>query len=147
MVSKALIQEIPRKLFEGDWLVDLENDIAHLEHHFQSAVGDYLWIRETHKLWIKTNPTDKDFAEVWVDYMDHEKRKTMLLPDEVSMPDRKMPPIAMKKLAARFVLKVREIGVRWLDPEKRTRLIWVVGIERMPDADYVFELEKRGALK
>lgn len=148
MVSKALIAEIPRKLFEGDWLVDLDNDITFLEQHFQCSVGDYLWIRETHRLTIKTDPTDPTFKEVHVEYLDGDKRKTDLLPEEVNFDDgRKIPPIAMKKLACRFVLKVREIGVQWADTDKRTRLIWVVGIERMPDAEYLLEQERRGVLK
>jgi len=140
MVSKAVVVEIPRKDFEGDWLIDLENDIQFLEHHFQCGVGDMLWVRESHRLHVKEK-------QVFVEYMDGERRLTSLLPGEVNFTDgRKIPPVAMKKLACRFILRVREIGVKWLDPDKRSRLVWIVGIERMADPEYVIELEKRGAL-
>lgn len=147
MVSKAIVLEIPKLLWEGDFLVDLENDIKFLEHHFQCGVNDMLWVRETHRLHIKTNPTDPEFRQVWVEYMDGETRQTTLLPEEVAFEGRKTPPIAMKKLACRFILRVKEIGVRWLDEAKKTRLVWVVGVERMPNVDYVLEQERRNALK
>lgn len=146
-VRQAVPVKIPKDIYEGDWLVDMDNDIDYLEHHFQCSVGDYLWLAEPHKLHLKTDATDPNFKEVWVDYDDAEKKKTMLLPEEVRFWDRRMPPLAMKKLASRLVFKVREIGVKWDNPEKRTQLYWIVGLERVPSADYVFELERRGALK
>lgn len=145
LVSKSLVQEVPRKLWEGDWLINLNDDIKFLEQHFCCGVGDYLYIREPHRLTVKTNVTDPNFKEVWVEYVDLEKRKTSLLPEEVKYPDRNMPPITMPKLACRYILKVRSIGVMWAD-DKKTRLVWVIGIERMPSAEYVLELEKRNAL-
>lgn len=147
MVSKALVCEIPKASWCGDFLIDLEDDKDFLEHHFQCQPGSYLWIREPHRLKIKTDATDPNFKEVWVHYDDGQSRKTTLLTDEVKHEDRHMPPIAMHKRSCRFILKVREIGVRWADPDKKTRLVWVVGIERMPDAEYVLEQERRGCLK
>lgn len=144
MVSKALVCEIPKTIWDGDWIVSMENDIKFLEKHFQSEVNDYLWIRESHKLSIKGTDLGR---EVWVEYVDGQKRKTGLLPEQVEYPDRKLPPIAMYKAACRHVLKVKEIESRWADQEKRTRLIWVVGIERVADPDYLFEQERRGCLK
>ncbi len=141
MVSKALVVEIPKKEWDSDWLVDMTNDIAFLEHHFQCGVGDYVWLREAHRLHICGGDRVK------VEYPDGEERFTTLLVEEVNFDGRKVPPVAMRKLACRHILKVREIGVRWADEAKRTRLIWVVGIERMPDAQHLLEQEKRGVLK
>lgn len=144
MVSKALVCEIPKHLWESDFFVDLDNDIKFLEHHFQCKPEDYLWVRESCRLSIKGTDLGR---EVWVEYCDGQKRKTTLLPEQVEYPDRKLPPIAMHKTSCRHVLKVKEIESRWADPDKRTRLIWVVGIERVADPDYLFEQERRGCLK
>ena len=146
LVSKALIQEIPKNQWEGDWLINLENDIKFLEDHFVCGVGDYLWIAETHRL----NLIEKEGSaiEVWSEYMDGEKRRVMIHPDHVPFKNgRKLPPVSMRREACRFMLKVKEIETRWADPDKRTRLIWVVGIERMPDVDLILDLHKRGILQ
>ena len=140
-MSKALIQEIPKSSWEGDWLINLENDIKFLEKHFVCEVGDYLWIAEAHRL----NVVDD---KVQAEYADGEKRFTTLNPDDVPLePGRKIPPIGMLREACRFILKVREIDVQWLPKDKRTGLIWVVGIERMPDVDLILDQYKRGRLK
>ena len=144
MVSKALVCEIPKHLWESDFFVDLDNDIKFLEHHFQCNPEDFLWIRESCRLSVKGTDLGR---EVWVEYNDGQKRKTTLLPEQVEHPDRKVPPIAMYKAACRYVLRVKEIDSRWLDKDKRTKLVWVIGIERIADPDYLFEQERRGCLK
>lgn len=147
LVSRAIVAEVPKPLWDTDWIVNMTNDIKFLDEHFMCEVGDYIWIQEQSRLTLKTDATDPNFKEIWVHYEDGQSRKTDLLPEEVKMLDRKIPPIMMKKRSCRFIVKVREIETIWADPEKRTRLIWVVGIERMPDAEYVLEQERRGCLK
>lgn len=145
-MSKALVQEIPNPLYQSDWLVNLEDDIKFLEHHFTCEVGDYLWIAEAHRL----NKLSRDDGEQFVqaEYMDGEKRITTLRPEDMPFDSgRKIPAIGMRRESCRFVLKVREIGVKWLDPDKRTKLVWVVAIERMPDVDLILNHYSRGILK
>lgn len=142
LVSKALAELIPKRLWEGDWLIDKENDIGFLESHFTCGVGDYLWIAERHRLHIID---DKVVAE----YEDGEKRPVMIPPAVVPFKNgRRIPPIGMRKEACRFILKVREIGVKWTGlKDTKNDLMWVVGIERMPDPDMIIDQHKRGLLK
>lgn len=137
---------IPKKEWEGDFLVDLDNDIKFLANHFQAQPGSYLWVRETHRLSVKTNVTDPSFSEVWAEYKDGERRKTTLLPNELTYMDRWIPPVAMLRDACRFVLKVRDIEVMWSDDVK-TKLIWAVGVEKMAAPDYIIDQDKRGVLQ
>lgn len=137
---------IPKKQWDGDWIINLENDIKFLAAHFQAQPGSYLWVRETHRIFTKTNPTDPEFCEVWVEYRDGEKRKTTILSGEVAHMDRWIPPLAMLRDATRTVLKVHEVDVEWAD-DKRTQLTWVIGAERVASPEYVLEMDKRGVLK
>lgn len=137
---------IPKREWEGDWVVNIENDIKFLAGHFHAQPGNYIWAREHHRLSIITDATDPEFEEVWCEYKDGTKKKTTLLPDELTYVDRWIPPVAMFRDACRFVLKVRDIEVMWADDEK-TRLIWAVGAEMMANPGYIFEQEKRGVLK
>jgi hypothetical protein len=142
LVSKSIAELIPKRLWEGDWIIDKENDIQFLEHHFVCGVGDYLWIAERHRLNIVG---DRVVAE----YDDGEKRQVLIPPDSIPFKNgRRIPPIGMRKEACRFIVKVREIGVKWtgLD-DKKTELMWVAAIERMPDPDMVIDHHKRGILK
>lgn len=135
LVSKAIVSPVPKKLWEGDWCIDLTGDIEFLSRHFQSDIGDYLWIGETHRFFIKDE-------RVWVEFKDGDKKQTQFYPDEVPFVDRWLPPIGMPRLATRFILKVREIDVRWTT-EKRTDLAWIVGIERMANVDsLLFDIGK-----
>lgn len=137
---------IPRKHWEGDWIINMDGDIKFLASHFYANVGDYLWVRETHRFSVKTNATDPDFKEVWVEYKDGNSRKTTILPEEIPHIDRWLPPLAMLRDATRFVLKIKDIESEWANDEK-TNLIWVIGVERVVSPEYIIEMDKRGVLK
>lgn len=120
--TKALVVPIPKKQWEGDWVVDLENDIKWLDDKFVAGVGDGLYIKEKHRFHDKGE-------KITIEYQDGERRQTNKKPEDVRFTDRWLSPVCMPKWAARFVLAVQEIETRWLD-EKRTQLMWVVGVTR-----------------
>jgi hypothetical protein len=142
LVSKSIAELIPKRLWEGDWVIDRENDIEFLENHFTCGVGDYLWIAEKHRLHILD---DRVVAE----YGDGEKRTVLVPPSCVPFKNgRNIPPIGMRREACRFIVRVHEVGVKWTGlGDKKTELMWVVGVERMPDPDMIIDQFKRGLLK
>jgi hypothetical protein len=132
--TKALIVPIPQKLWQGDWVIDLEDDIKFLEHHFDAQPGELLWIREKHRF---NQLEDK----VEVEYNDCTKR-IPLLKIYPKFTDRWMPPMGMPRRACRFILEVKEIEARWAD-EKRTNLVWVVGVSRKDNVDEIISAVER----
>lgn len=133
LVTKAIVTPVPRDLWSGDFLVEMEDgDISWMEEHFPVGVGDYIWVREKHRY-----HEPKSGAKLVVEFADGEKHSTSLKLDDIRFFDgRWMPPLALHKRAARFVLKIKEIGVRWSD-EKKTDVLWVVGIERPSNPSYI----------
>lgn len=133
---------IPRKLWEGDWVVDIENDIQCLASHFHTQPGDFMWIQEKHRFTTEPNEEAKD-GMIWVNYMIGDPKPMTARKWDIKFFDRWLPPIGMLRNASRLVFGVDKIDVRWLD-EKRTDLLWVVEIVRHPNPEQVFaEADKK----
>jgi hypothetical protein len=116
---------IPQTYWQGDWVVDIENDIKWLNDKFNVGVGDYLWVREPHQYLLGENDS------VICVYPDLEKRYVGLKHEDVRFPERKMPPVCMRKQASRYVLKIHDIDTVW--NENKTQLMWDIKVSRVGD--------------
>ena len=141
-IYKQLPIPIPRRLWLGDWCVDLENDIGWLASHYHTQPKEgFIWIQEKHRLTLVNQP-DLSSA-VQVEYANGEKRMTSITPDQVKFFDRWLPPIGMFRNAARMVLGIEDIQVKWAT-DKRADLFWLLSIVRHPSPEQVFaEVDKK----
>jgi len=128
---QAIPVPVPRRLFEGDWLVDMENDIHWLASHYHTQPGSFLYIQETHRF---TQGAD---GSVMVEYKNGGKTPSNIKPDRIKFFDRWLPPIGMLRDAARLVFGVEKVTVSWLN-EKRTDLYWSVQLVRHPSPEQFF---------
>jgi hypothetical protein len=124
--SKPLLTQvqvpIPKQQWDSDWIVSVEDDIKWLSDKFMADVGDYMWVREAHRLHLTPEA-------VVCEYADLEKRQVPVRSDEVRWPGRKLAPLCMFKRAARYVLKIHAIDTMWAD-DKKTNLVWRVDVSR-----------------
>lgn len=125
-----LIKSVPKKAWEGDWIIEQENDIAFLAKHFQSQPDDFMWVREKHRF-------KQEDQTVICQYQMGEDKKTTIHPSDVPFFDRWLPPIGMLRDASRFCLLVKSVDVEWAN-EKRTDMIWKIGIMRVAEPDLIF---------
>lgn len=129
--TKALVVAVPKPLWHGDWIVDLENDISWISDKFDVDKGGMLFIKEKHRFHIK-----KGLIEV--EYADGLRKETDRKEWEVRFTDRWLSPVCMPRWAARFILEVKEIETRWMD-EKRTQLAWIIGVTRKDNVDQLIK--------
>lgn len=116
---------IPPAHWNTDWIVSMEDDIKWLSDKFMADVGDYLWVRESHRLHLVG-------TKVVCEYADLERREVPVEQCEVRFDGRRMAPLCMFKRAARFVLKIHGIDTAWANPEK-TQLNWILDVSRVGD--------------
>jgi hypothetical protein len=116
---------IPRQIYDGDWIVESENDIKWLNDKAPALVGDGFWVRESHRYLF-------DGAKVICEYSDLEKREVPVEQSCIRWEGRKLAPVCMYRKAARYVLKVHKVDTVWADP-KRTQLNWIMDVSRIGD--------------